>query len=165
MVASLSLIFKETIVKKILSIASILLVASSLNACISTSTSGNVYRPSQTQNEMTVRLGVVDSVREVMIERGQSGVGTLTGAALGGIAGAGVGGGRGSTAASIVGAVVGGIIGNNVEANANVRKGLEITVRLDNGDLKAITQDADETFRPGERVRLLSDRRTTRVTH
>jgi len=42
---------------------------------------------------------------------------------------------------------------------------VEITVRLDNGELKAITQDADESFRPGDRVRLLSDRRTTRVTH
>ena len=90
---------------------------------------------------------------------------TNQGAVLGGLAGSSVGGGRGSTATGIVGAVVGGIIGNNVESNANVRKGLEITVRLDNGELKAIVQDADEAFRPGERVRLLSDRRTTRVTH
>jgi outer membrane lipoprotein SlyB len=38
-------------------------------------------------------------------------------------------------------------------------------VRLDNGELRAITQDADEPFRIGERVRLLSNGRTTRVTH
>ncbi|WP_395006522.1 glycine zipper 2TM domain-containing protein [Undibacterium sp.] len=151
--------------KKIILVAAIIATSFSVSGCVSTSTSGSVYRPYQTQNEMTVRMGVVDSVREVTIDGGRSGVGTLTGAALGGLAGSSIGGGRGSTATGIVGAVVGGIIGKNVETNANTRKGLEITVRLDNGDLKAITQDADETFRPGERVRLLSDRRTTRVTH
>jgi outer membrane lipoprotein SlyB len=156
---------KEFILKKLIIIAAVIASASTMTACVSTHTSGSVYRPYQTQNEMSVRLAVVESVREVTIDGGRSGVGTLTGAALGGLAGSSVGGGRGSTATGIVGAVVGGIIGNNVESNANTRRGLEITVRLDNGEMKAITQDADETFRPGERVRLLSDRRTTRVTH
>lgn len=151
--------------KKMITIATVIVATMTLSACVSTRTSGSVYRPYQTQNEMSVRMGVVDSVREVTIDGGRSGLGTLTGAALGGLAGSSVGGGRGSTATGIVGAVVGGIIGNNVESNANTRKGLEITVRLDNGELKAITQDADESFRPGDRVRLLSDRRTTRVTH
>jgi outer membrane lipoprotein SlyB len=45
------------------------------------------------------------------------------------------------------------------------KQGLEITVKLDNGELRAITQEADETFRPGERVRLLSGGGVTRVTH
>ena len=151
--------------KKIIAISLALLAAGSLSACVTTSNSGSVYRPYQTQNEMTVRMAVVEQVREVTIAQGNSGVGTLTGAALGNIAGSSMGGGRGSTATGIVGAVVGGIVGHNVEAQNNMRKGLEITVRLDNGELRAITQDADEMFRPGERVRLLSDRRTTRVTH
>jgi outer membrane lipoprotein SlyB len=55
--------------------------------------------------------------------------------------------------------------GQPAEAHLNNRPGLEITVRLDNGELRAITQDADEPFRIGERVRLLSNGRTTRVTH
>lgn len=151
--------------KKLIVITAALVSVASLSACVSTHTSGSVYRPYQTQNEMSVRMAVVESVREVTIDGGRSGVGTMTGAALGGLAGSSMGGGRGSTATGIVGAVVGGIIGNNVESNANTRRGVEITVRLDNGELKAITQDADETFRPGDRVRLLSDRRTTRVTH
>jgi len=45
------------------------------------------------------------------------------------------------------------------------RRGLEITVRLENGEMRAITQDADEIFRPGDRVRLLSSGGVTRVTH
>ena len=72
---------------------------------------------------------------------------------------------RPSMAASILGAVAGGMAGKSIEANASNKAGLEITVRLDNGDMRAIVQDADELFRPGERVRLLSDGRKTRVTH
>lgn len=155
----------KILLKKLASCGVVILALGGLSACVSTHTSGNVYRPHQTQNEMSVRYAVVDAVREITIDGGRSGVGTMTGAALGGLAGSSLGGGRGSTATGIVGAVVGGIIGNNVESNANVRKGLEITVRLDNGELRAIVQDADESFRPGDRVRLLSDRRTTRVTH
>lgn len=56
-------------------------------------------------------------------------------------------------------------MGQNVEQHANNRPGFEITVRLDNGELRAITQAADEMFRPGEHVRLLSNGLTTRVTH
>lgn len=137
----------------------------SLAACQTSPTSSNVYRPRQTQNEQTVRLGVVESVREVSIEPGQSGVGTVGGAALGGIAGASLGKGNGSLATGIIGAIAGGVIGQKIEANANQRKGLEITVKLDNGELKAITQDADDQFRVGDRVRLLSSGGVTRVTH
>ncbi len=46
------------------------------------------------------------------------------------------------------------------------RDGVELTVRLDNGDLRAITQEqTGELFRAGDRVRLLSSGGTTRVTH
>ena len=144
----------------------LLSAAVALSACAATPTSSNVYRANQTQNEQIVRMAVVESVREVVIEKAQSGVGTAAGATLGGIAaGSSIGQGSGALAATIVGAVVGGIIGQNIEANANQRKGLEITVRLDNGEFRAITQDADELFRQGDRVRLLSSRGITRVTH
>jgi outer membrane lipoprotein SlyB len=36
-------------------------------------------------------------------------------------------------------------------------------VRLDNGESRAIVQTADEIFKPGERVRLLSVNGQTRV--
>ncbi|MNT34705.1 Outer membrane lipoprotein SlyB precursor [compost metagenome] len=110
-------------------------------------------------------MGTVESVRQVTIDKGETGTGVLAGAALGGVAGSTVGGGKGAIAASILGAVAGGMAGKSIEANASNKPGLEITVRLDNGDMRAIVQDADELFRPGERVRLLSDGRETRVTH
>ena len=38
-------------------------------------------------------------------------------------------------------------------------------MKLDNGDLRAIVQEADVLFKPGERVRLLNSGGVTRVTH
>ena len=142
-----------------------LICAALLAGCVTAPPSGSVYRSYQTQNEQIVRTGTVESVRNVVIVNPESGVGTMGGAALGGIAGSNVGSGSGSAAASIVGAIAGGLIGQRVEARANNRPGFEITVKLDTGELRAITQAADELFRPGERVRLVSNGYQTRVTH
>lgn len=140
-------------------------VVSTLAGCALPSDSGSSYRSSQARGEQTVRMGVVESVRNVTIDKGSSGVGTLAGAGLGALGGAAIGGGRGSIATGILGAVAGGVVGNRVEAATSNKPGIEITVRLDNGTLTAITQDADEVFMPGERVRLLSGSGITRVTH
>lgn len=143
-----------------------MLVVSVLAGCAMPYDSANVYSRGQTQGEQTIRMGVVESVRQVKIDKGKTGVGGLAGGAIGGIAaGSTIGGGNGALAAGVLGALAGGILGDHVEARANLRDALEITVRLDNGELRAVTQDADEAFRPGERVRLLSGKGATRVTH
>ncbi len=135
-----------------------------VSGCASTS-SGSVYSGGQARQEQTVRMGVVESVRQVIIEGTKSGVGTVAGGVVGGVAGSNVGGGKGSTIGTILGAVAGGLAGKAIEEGVSKKQGLEITVKLDNGEMRAITQDADENFRPGERVRLLSGGGVTRVTH
>ncbi len=142
-----------------------ILGAVALSGCVVQPNSASVYQARQTQGEQSVRMGVVESLRNVLIEQNQSGVGTLGGAALGGLAGNTVGRGNGSVAGAIGGAIVGGLIGQQVEKNMNTKAGLEITIKLDNGNLTAVTQEADEPFNVGDRVRLLSNGRTTRVTH
>lgn len=129
------------------------------------SQSGSAYSRSQTRGEMNVRMGVVESVRTVLIEGTQSGVGAIAGGAVGSIAGSNVGEGRGSTVGSIIGAVAGGVAGQALEERFSKKDGLEITIKLDNGQMIAVTQEADETFRPGERVRVLSGGGATRVSH
>jgi outer membrane lipoprotein SlyB len=42
---------------------------------------------------------------------------------------------------------------------------LEITVKLDGGSMIAIVQEADEQFHPGEKVRIVENADTSRVTH
>lgn len=123
------------------------------------------YRAYETRGEQSVRFGVVESVRGVRIDPRETGVGTAGGAVLGGIAGSNVGGGSGQVAGAIGGAILGGIIGQNIEKSANERQGLEVTVLLDSGKYIAVVQEADESFRAGDRVRILSGRRNTRVTH
>jgi outer membrane lipoprotein SlyB len=123
------------------------------------------YRGYEVRGEQSVRFGVVESVREVRINPGESGVGTAGGAMLGGLAGSTVGGGNGQIAGAIGGAILGGIIGQNIEKSANERRGLEVTVMLDSGQYLAVVQEADEPFRTGDRVRILSGRGATRVTH
>jgi len=142
-----------------------LALAGILAGCATPPESGNVYNSAETMHEQTVRMGTVESIRNVVIASPESGVGTLSGAALGGLAGSEIGGGKGSIATGILGAVGGGLFGQHVEHGASNRPGFEITVRLENGELRAITQPADEMFRPGERVRLVSNGYSTRVTH
>ncbi len=71
-----------------------------------------------------------------------SGLGAIGGGALGAVAGSAIGGGRGSIVTGIIGGIAGAVAGNAVENGVAVHDGLEITVRLDNGDMRAITQSA-----------------------
>ena len=129
------------------------------------STSGGAYTRDQTRQVQDVRMGVVESVREVTIEGTKTPIGPAAGAVVGGVAGSTVGGGRGSVVGAVIGAVAGGLAGGAIEEGVTKQKGLEITVKLDNGRLIAVTQNADETFRPGDRVRVLSGGGVTRVSH
>lgn len=137
-----------------------------LAGCATPSQSGSSYSRSQAQRELNVRMGVVESVRQVTLDAPKSGAGTAVGGMLGGIAGSNIGGGnRGSAVGTILGAVGGAVAGHAIEESATKKAGLEITVKFDNGSMSAITQEADEQFRVGERVRVLSGGGTTRVTH
>ena len=140
-----------------------------MSGCAYNSSSADVYTASQAQREETVRMGTVDSVRAVKIStnNGQpSGLGAIGGGALGAVAGSRIGGGTGSIVTGIIGGIAGAVAGNAIENGVAMRDGLEITVRLDNGDIRAITQSATgEIFQAGDRVRLLSSGGVTRVTH
>lgn len=136
-----------------------------LSAGCATHESGSVYSKHETGREQTVRFATVESVRQVKIAGGQSQVGPIAGGAVGGIAGSTVGHGKGSAVGAVLGAVGGGVAGSAIEQAATEKNGLEITVKLDSGELRAIVQEADEAFKPGERVRLLSSGGVTRVTH
>ena len=121
-------------------------------------------RPPPQQGERKEYPGVVESVREVQVDTERTGAAPMVGAVVGGTIGSGVGHGRGSTAGSVVGTVIGGIAGE-AAAQAATQPGFEITVRLDAGGSVAVTQPVtDETFRPGDRVRVIADGRAARVT-
>jgi outer membrane lipoprotein SlyB len=135
-----------------------------VTACAS-SNSGSVYKREDARKVQTVKTGVVESVRTVKLEGTKSPVGTIAGGAVGGIAGSTIGHGRGSAIAAVIGAVAGGIAGSAIEEGVTRKDGLEITVKLDGGSLIAIVQEADEEFHPGDKVRIVENADTSRVTH
>jgi outer membrane lipoprotein SlyB len=134
-----------------------------LAGCAS-SNRGDVYSRGEARKEQTVRLATVESVRPVQIEGTRTPIGTVAGGAIGGIAGSGVGGGRGSAAAAVLGAVGGGLAGSAIEEGVTRKQGVEITVRLENGELRAIVQEETDKFVAGQKVRLLSSGGVTRVS-
>jgi outer membrane lipoprotein SlyB len=154
--------------KKTLTLAAMLVASVSLTGCFTPPGSADVYSVGQAQREQTVRLGTIESVRAVKIEGegGGAALGTLGGGALGAVAGSAIGGGKGSILTAIAGGLAGAVAGNALGQGLSNANGVEITVRLDNGDLRSITQAATaEVFRAGDRVRLLSSGGVTRVTH
>ena len=125
---------------------------------------GKDYSRSQARTVQEVQMGIVESVREVNIEGTKTPVGAGAGAVVGGVAGSTVGGGRGSVVGAAIGAVLGGVGGAAAEEAVTRQKGIEITVKLDSGRMIAITQAADQEFRVGDRVRVLTGGGVTRVT-
>lgn len=120
------------------------------------SQSGSAYSRTQARQAQEVEMGVVESVRQVQIEGTKTPIGAGAGAVVGGVAGSNIGGGKGRAIGAILGAVGGGLAGAAVEEGVTRKPGLEITVRLDSGRMLAVTQEADEAFAPGERVRILT---------
>ena len=113
-----------------------------------------------------MQYGSVVSVRPVRINGGDNApVGTLAGAAVGGLLGSTIGHGSGSAAAAILGAVGGGLAGNALEHNATTQNGEEVVVRLDNGQTIAVVQGGWQDFAAGQRVQVVTGRGGSRVEH
>ena len=134
-----------------------------LCGCVSQKT-GDVYTRDEALREQSVRRATVESVRPVKIEGTRSGVGAVAGGAVGGIAGSTVGTGKTSNVAAVAGALGGGLAGQALEEGVTRKNGVEITVRLDNGEMRAIVQDDSDKFFTGQKVRLLTHNGITRVS-
>lgn len=127
--------------------------------------SSRVYSRDQAMKAQNVRFGTVETVKAVQIEGTKSVVGPAAGAAAGGALGSTIGSGSGKTVAIVLGALAGGAAGAAAEEELTKKQGLEITVKLDSGEMIAVVQDADVPFAVGDRVRVLrSEDGVSRVT-
>jgi outer membrane lipoprotein SlyB len=99
--------------------------------------------------------GVVESVREVEAKGLGSGLGAVGGGVLGGLLGNQVGGGRGKGAMTVVGVVGGAVAGNEVEKRVKTTRSYEVTVRLNDGSSRVISEAGLPAWRPGDRVRVI----------
>ncbi|MCS3466666.1 outer membrane lipoprotein SlyB [Pseudomonas sp. JUb42] len=152
--------------KSALLAASFTAMVMTLSGCTSSLT-GDSYSRDEARAVQTVRLGTIESLRPVKIEGTKTPIGAGAGAIVGGVGGSAIGGGRGSIVMAVVGAVAGGLLGSATEEGLTRTQGVEITVREDDGSMRAYVQQVQENeiFRVGERVRIMSLNGTSRVTH
>ena len=162
-IKSISLVTPRT--GRWLAVAAVVTSMAVLGGCANRSASSGVYSYDQAQREQIVRTGTVTGVRPLVIQNDKSsGVGMVAGGALGGVAGNAIGGGTGRTIATVGGVILGALAGNAVENRAQTNSGLEITVRLDNGETRVVAQEADVPVSVGQRVQVISGAGPTRVT-
>ena len=137
-----------------------------LSACAS-KLREDTYSRSEARQAQVVELGTVESVREVQIEGTKSDIGATAGGAVGAIGGFNAGGsGSGALVAGVVGSVVGGIAGAALEEGITRKTGVEVTVKMDDGRMLAVVQEAQDniSFASGDRVRILRGAGGVRVT-
>ncbi len=102
--------------------------------------------------------GTIEGIREVAQEGQGTGLGAVAGTVLGGILGHQVGNGNGRDIATVVGALGGAYAGHTVEKNARSSQQYEVTVRLDDGSMRTITEAQQPQWRSGDRVRVNNNR-------
>ncbi|MEX2241778.1 MAG: glycine zipper 2TM domain-containing protein [Burkholderiales bacterium] len=102
-----------------------------------------------------LQCGIVQSVVEVEDKGKGTGLGVAGGAVVGGVLGSQVGHGDGRKLATVVGAVGGAVLGNDIERRARSVKRYEVTVRMESGAVRVITEDLQPAWRAGDKVRIV----------
>ncbi|CUI16981.1 putative outer membrane lipoprotein [Candidatus Protochlamydia naegleriophila] len=82
--------------------------------------------------------GVIRSIREIIVEKHSSHLGTVGGGVAGGVIGSAIG--RGRFLPTALGAVTGAVTGSLIEKRSNQRVALEYIIELSNGGLMTIVQ-------------------------
>lgn len=132
-----------------------LLASAGLAGCVPASMSADSYSRSEARQVHQVQHGTVLVVRTVAIEGTKSGLGGIAGGALGYVVGSVFGGGSGKQIAKVAGGIAGAAGGAAAEEGLTRQQGLELTVELEDGEVIVVVQAADETFDPGDTVRVI----------
>ena len=149
---------------KILNVSLSLALAGILAACASSSP--DVIQRGDTQRLAQVQDGVVLSVRTVVVDGSQTGIGATVGGvvgAVGGFAGSGVQ--REAQVLGVLAEVAGAAAGNAIERFSTREDAVEILVQLKGGDRRAIVQaKGGEVLAAGDAVILVTTGGKIRVT-
>jgi len=117
--------------------------------------SPDTYASNAAQQANKVEQGVIVGVRTVGVSAAGT-VGTLTGAAAGGIAGSQAVAGPVSAFTALGGSLVGGIAGSTVEHVTSDTTAFEYIVRKPNGDLISVTQKDKTPLVVGQKVLVIA---------
>ncbi|MEO6975517.1 MAG: glycine zipper 2TM domain-containing protein [Gallionella sp.] len=113
-------------------------------------------RPTESK-AVCANCGVVLSINPVEKEGKGSGLGVVAGGVLGGLLGNQVGNGTGRDLATIAGVVGGAVAGNKVEKNAKKATSYDITVKMDDGEMRTFNQATPPDLAIEQKVRIEND--------
>jgi outer membrane lipoprotein SlyB len=99
--------------------------------------------------------GTVESIRTVEMKGEASGLGAVAGGVTGAVVGHQIGRGNGNTAMTILGAAGGAFAGNEIEKNVKKRYTHRITVRMEDGSYRTVSQSNSPAVAVGEKVRVV----------
>jgi outer membrane lipoprotein SlyB len=108
----------------------------------------------QQTGEMEIRQGMIEQITEISLPSNHHrGVGAIVGG-LGGLGiGSLIGGGTGRDVAMVAGTLGGALLGNDLQKRYDQPlPGQQIIVRVKSGVLVQVTQPADASLHPGQRV-------------
>jgi len=111
---------------------------------------GNGQRPGPCAN-----CGTIEFIRTVELHGESSGLGAVTGGLTGGVLGNQMGRGNGNTAMTIIGIAGGALAGNEIEKNMKRHYAYRITVRMEDGSFRTLSQSSPPAFAVGDKVRVV----------
>lgn len=112
------------------------------------------YRVAAPAPAICSECGVVESVREVVLESKGSGGGAIAGGLLGGIVANQIGKGTTRDIATVLGAVGGAYAGNHIEKSIKESKRYDVLVRFEDGSTRTFSSESVPAWQSGDRVRL-----------
>jgi len=102
--------------------------------------------------------GTVVALRQVQVSGSASGAGAVAGGLTGAVVGSQFGRGADRTALTILGAAGGAYAGNSIEKNMNKSTAWRITVRMDDGSHRTLSQPEPPAIAVGDAVRIADGR-------
>jgi len=100
--------------------------------------------------------GTVESIHTVELKGNATGLGAVAGGVTGAVVGNQIGRGNGNTAMTILGAAGGALAGNEIEKNVKKHYSYRVTVRMDDGSFRTVSQSSAPAVAVGERVRVVN---------
>jgi outer membrane lipoprotein SlyB len=99
--------------------------------------------------------GTVESIRSIEVHGDATGLGAVAGGLTGAVVGHQMGNGRGNTAMTVIGAAGGAYAGNEIEKNVKKHLVYRVTVKMDDGSFRTVSQATAPAFAVGDKVRLV----------
>jgi outer membrane lipoprotein SlyB len=100
--------------------------------------------------------GVIDAIQVVELKGKTTGLGAVAGGLAGGLLGNQIGSGNTRTVMTVGGAAGGAFAGNAIEGQVSKHSAWRVTVRLEDGSLRTLSQNAPPSFAVGDRVRIVN---------